>query len=443
MIIIPLLLYVVSRKLFYYSLLIVYPIIGQMISAEIEVLGLTLNPSMLFGLIILALTALDFILQPTRYPLMDFAILFFVAYAMLTSMMSPVRFISLSWSLKIATWMLMLSVSTRIYDSEQDLTHFHIVVCIGVIIIICSFVFSRLGFYGRSLTYETGVKLYGGGFKSGKALAYYLAVAVPVLYGMFLDKRNAGRPFALALMLASLLVILMTFVRSPVIALLVGWLIYYFISAKYGGKSMVKTLGTIAVIAVIVTIIFLALGESQYTSRWREMGDKYSEGNVEKLGSGRVGGLIGFYEYYFQKASMFRKIFGSGLGSSSVYLGTNILIHNDYAELLVGCGVIGFSAYMLILYLLLHNLLKLLKMARAPDLKRHLFMAIFNFVVVLFFHMTNISSGVLVLSVWALHIGATIGVAHRALNQNVSSYTLPTETGGDSQRKNDPSIHIL
>ena len=409
----PIIAYLINRKYFYYSLIILYPVIGQLIDIKVTILGLALNPSMIFGLVVLAFTALDFFMLPSRQRVLEVSIVMFITYLMASAFFSPTRGDSISWSMKIATWLLMLAVSTKLFTEKQDLIQLFFVTSVAVMIVILSFTFSKLGYYGKSITYETGVKLYGGGFKSGKSMAYYLAIALPVLAIVGLDKRQVARPLAWLLAVVSLAVIVLTFVRSPIIALLVGFMVFQYFSARYVQKDLKKMVVWLVAIAVIIVAAFYFLEDSEYTSRWRELGDKYSAGKVEKLGSGRIGGLMGFYEYYIHKASLPKKIFGSGFGASHVFLGTGVLIHNDFAEIILGCGVIGIALYMMIFVCLFRSLRGLLQKRFLKEFHLPVILALCSFFMLLSFHMTNISSGVFILSVWSMHVGATVGIGDR------------------------------
>lgn len=409
LLLIPIIAYSINKKFYYYSLIVIYSVVGQSISAEVNVLGVTINPSMLFGLLILTLAAIDLIILPTRDRLLDLLVIAFIGYAVFSCAFSPTRFDSLSWTLKIATWLLILLVSSRVFNNENDFYNINIAVSISVLIVLFSFLLSRLGYYGEGFTYETGVESYGGGYSTGKILAYYLTMALPILAIRTYNKKTIGRPLTIFLMLLSVVVIFLTFVRSPVISLLAGFLAYQYFSFKYGGKSLFKSAAIISVIAVVIITMTLFLGKTQYMSRWSEMGTKYSEGKIDKLGSGRVGGLMGFYEYYFYKASAFKKIFGSGLGSSYVLLGNKKYIHNDFAEILMGCGVIGFSLYMLFLARVFSLLLRNLKSSDPPRLTFFAILAVSIFFIFLAFHMTNVTSGIFIISLWSIFTGATIG----------------------------------
>ncbi len=410
LILIPLFLFLINRKLFYYSLIVLYPVVGQLIGTKIELFNFSINPSMLFGLLVLSMTALDFLLRPSKEPLLEIIVILFILYSLFSCIFSPIRFESISWALKIATWLLILLASIKIFVVEEDLYQIHLAVSIAVIMVIASFLLSWLGYYGESFTYETGVESIGAGFSSGKTLAYYLAISIPILALKTVTKGTVGKIFSLILIFTSTAVIFLTFVRAPVVALLVGFLSYQYFSFKYGDKSFFTTVFIILAIAVFIFSLYFFLEDSQYMSRWSEMGDKYSEGKIDKLGSGRVGGLISFFEYYFYKASVFKKIFGSGLGSSYVYLGSKKFIHNDFAEILMGCGIIGFSLYILIIVKIFDLLIKFINNSNLARSKKYGILTLCNLFIFLSFHMTNISSGVFILSVWAIQTGATIGL---------------------------------
>ena len=429
LILIPLSLYVVNKKLFYYSLIIIYPIIGQTISVEVTLFGVTLNPSMIFGFLVLLFTGLDFLLFPSTDRVLEALILMFIIYAAVSCAFSPRRFDSLSWTMKIATWLLMLLVALKFYRSQNDLYNLNIAVCVAVLIVIFSFILSRLGLYGDSFEYETGVQSYGGGFSSGKTLAYYLAMTIPVQALRTLRPKSVGRLLAYGLMVVSIVVVFLTYVRAPVVALIIGFMAYQFFGIMYGKKSFIKSTLTISAIALVIAVAALVLGRTHYMSRWTEMGKTYSEGKIDKLGSGRVGGLKGFYEYYVNKASVFHKVFGSGLGSSAVYLGNNKIIHNDFAEILMGCGIVGFALYMLIMLKLFLMLRRLLIANQPRGMLDFGLLAMTAFFILLGFHMTNVTSGVFIVSVWAQFTGATLGMSMTSESEQALPAAQPAYSG--------------
>ena len=134
---------------------------------------------------------------------------------------------------------------------------------------------------------------------------------------------------------------------------------------------------------------------------------------------------MSFIEYYFYKAGLMQKIFGSGLGSSIVYLGHNLVIHNDFAEILMGCGIIGFSLYIIIIVRMFKTLIKQVAGLNSARMTRHSLLALSNFFIFLSFHLTNLTSGVFILSMWAIHTGATIGIGRTLLEKKTMRANQP------------------
>lgn len=402
--------FLLDRRLFYLSVILFYPFIGQMIDSDIGVLGVTLNPSMLFGFLVLSLAALNMVLQPVRNPWLEAAVLVFVIYALMTAFFSPVRMRSIAWVLKIATWLFILVAAAKLFEEERDLTPIHFAVSVAAAVVMLSFSLSWMGLYGRGFTYETGVESYGAGFSSGKTVANYLAVAVPVIALKAGGESYPGRLFSGSLIGASLVVIVLTFVRSPVIALLVGFAAYQGCQIRYGGQRFSRFIVIGIAAAAVLAALYFTVGQSRYLSRWTELGDKYEQGEIEKLGSGRVGGLIGFYRHYRYRATVVQQLFGSGIGSSYAYLGNKKYIHNDFAEILMGCGVVGFALYLFILWRIFALLRPLLRREHPPHFRRLGSLGMAGFFMVMALHMTNITSGVIYLSVWAVFTGALIGI---------------------------------
>jgi hypothetical protein len=100
----------------------------------------------------------------------------------------------------------------------------------------------------------------------------------------------------LFLLLTSAIVIVLTFVRAPIAALLIGYMAYQYFSYKYGDKKLVTAAVTFFTVVVLIILVYLLFGDTQLMSRWSELGNKYAEGKVEKMGSGRVGILMSFIE---------------------------------------------------------------------------------------------------------------------------------------------------
>lgn len=427
LVIVPVFIFVLSRKYFYYSILVLYPIIGQSVSSKAIFFDVNVNPSMLFGILVLALTSVDFITKRSKDWSLEFMVLLFIFYAVFISFFSPVRFESLSWALKIATWLLILLAAIKTFENRKDLRQIYWAIAVSVVVVIISFILSKLGLYGASRAYSKGIELYGGGFSTGKIIGYYLAITVFILACWDIPTKAAARYASIVLICGAILTIILTFVRAPIIAMLVGLVSFLFYNARFGRKSYLIALTTFLAVACFLVVVYQFWGESRYMSRWMEFEHRLTAGDVEKVGSGRLGGLINFQKYFLHKASPSRKIFGSGLGSSFVLLGNKKFIHNDFAEILLGCGLIGFVLYIAIIIRLYLLLVRILKNEKPLNQTRYLIFVLSNLFVFLSFHMTNVSSGVFVLIPWAMWTGATIAVGNAETRPDV---LLSRTTGG-------------
>ncbi len=410
-ILIILCLFTVNRKLFYYGIIIFYPVIGQLITLNVMIMGSAINPSMLFGLIIFLLAFIDFIQKRTIDFLTELLIIMFGLYsAIIGLVVSPVPMETISWTIKIMTWMIIIIAVDKTFFSHADYIRLTTIIAISSLIVIISFFLSKFGLYGSSVTYETGVKSYGGGFSSGKTIAYYLSFAIPVLFTRISEEKRIMALFFFRILCAlSFTVILLSFVRAPVVGLYIAFVVYLYLDARYLKKKPGRAVTLLAGVSIILFVIYILGSGSEYLGRWTELASRAKAGQIEKLGSGRVGGLISFYEYYFYKTPLIKKVFGAGLGASMHYLGTGKIIHNDYAEIFMGTGIIGFCLYIWILCRILRKLFYLIKQHESIQVKSAIGFSISSFFLFLSYNMTNVSSGIFFLSLWAINTGAVKG----------------------------------
>lgn len=415
--IIPPFLYVIKRKYYYYSTIVIYPIIGQSMNAKVDILGLSLNPSMIFGFIVLGVTAVDFFLYSSKNSWLEIAGILFVVYSLVICIFSPIPLESISWSLKIATWLFVLLSASKIFKKEKEIGEIGNAVAIAAMLVIVSFILSRSGFFGKQVTYETGVQSYSGGFANVKVIGYYLAFAIPVIAVKNVSNSFIDKFISKLLIFLSLVVIILNFTRAPIFALLIGYVAYQYYSARYGKKSSLMALALLFLLTSSVFLLFKFFHESPYMSRWVEISKNYSEGQIEKIGSGRVGGLMSFHDYFFHKASKAQIIFGAGLGSTYSFLGTRKFVHNDFAEILTGCGIVGFLIYVSILFSIFRLLQHRVKKAQSSDLIAYNLLAISGFFIFLSLNMANVSSCIIALVPWALLTGAVIGVGESHLKE--------------------------
>jgi O-antigen ligase len=109
-------------------------------------------------------------------------------------------------------------------------------------------------------------------------------------------------------------------------------------------------------------------------------------------------------------------------------LGNQKIIHNDFAEILMGCGVIGFSIYVVFLTRVFALLLGAIKGSMTLQRRYYGTLAMSAYVILLAFHMTNVTSGVLILSIWSIFTGTVIG------NAKVAEQSSPRALSGSGQQ---------
>ena len=404
-------LFLIHRRFYYYSIILFYPLIGQLLKIEATIGSLVINPSVIFGLSIMMLTLFDVIQKRTEDFIIEGLVLFFIIYSMIISyLFSPVPVESLAWTLKMFLWLLLILGAQKTITSKKDYKILSRIILVAAFIVIISFFLSMFGFYGQSLTYETGVRSYGAGFSSGKSIAYHLAFVIVALFYKIHDKEIMTRLFWFSFSFLSLMVILLSFVRAPVVGLFVAFIVYQFLSVFFLKKNLVKVFFITFCVTCIIGSVYILGSKTMLFGRWTEISHKLNEGRIEKLGSGRIGGLLSFYSYYTIDTSLAQKLFGTGIGSSVHYLRTGKVIHNDYAEILMGTGFIGLGIYLLILVRILKKLFDILNNAQTKPLKELACLSISGFFLFLALNMTNVTSGVFYLSLWAINTGAVLGV---------------------------------
>lgn len=117
---IPLISFVMNRKYFYYSSLVLYPIIGQLIRVDIDLPIGTINPSMILGFLILALVLIDIATGGFQNGSLLVLVLVFIFYSLMISALSSVRMMSLVWTSKLALWMLTFLGAAKTFKGKEE-----------------------------------------------------------------------------------------------------------------------------------------------------------------------------------------------------------------------------------------------------------------------------------------------------------------------------------
>ncbi len=405
--------YISNTKYFYYVTIIAYPIIGQTYKFNVTVFGFNLNPSMLFGFMVFFILIFDSVIKRSLDKVLDLYITIFLLYGFFTTISSPDIYYSMTWTIKIGTWLLILTNSIKTFSSSEDINKIAFSIKISAVIVIASFFASKAGLYGKGFVYETGAISYGAGFSSGKIVGYYLTVLIPIYFAGAIKTDKMMMPFIFTFF--SVLIIVLTYVRAPIIGLLIMVIAYLFYSYKYKIFGITKAGIYLAVALILIIVVSQYFFHAALTDRWKVMAQNVEEHKIEKVGSGRLGGIMAFTDFFLQRETVFQKLFGLGMGSSKVIFGTGRVLHNDYAEIIMGYGLFGFLLYIIILFRLHRIQINLIKRGDIFHKKMSLF-SLMNYYVFLIFNFTSVTSGVIILSVWAIHIGSSIGYGKKYIS---------------------------
>lgn len=336
--------------------LLVFPILDQLTSFTLFEFGaLEINSQIFLRGTLLLVIALYWITRKHRffdYPLTK-PISLFLSYFFISSAIGLDPITGLTYWAKLAFWLLLIPTSTAILldaqrenpDSEELLGGF---ARFSLLVIIVSVVFSVLnGVTTSGSAYGVGEVF--GQFSSQHALALPLTMGLTWAIMPLVSGRRVIFPTLLAG--AILVVILGTYVRTSLVAVLIGILVLLIFALRLKFiDSMQKKLACFLAILLVctVTIGHLYINKDSWSQRTQDFS------TTETAGAGRLD-IYGDNLNYFLSSSIFQKVFGNGLHSTSAIskenTGSATEGHNDFVELLVGGGILGLFLYFMLLFL--------------------------------------------------------------------------------------------
>lgn len=410
-------LYAINRKLFLAVILVMYPIAAQMVSKDFNFFETSLNLSMIYGFLIFVFCLIETIRilvkrLPTGVDGVFLAVLLFIWWAVIVSFFSTdVFFKSIVTTIKISTWMLLLIVAREHLTGWSDLRKVANAALVGALIIVLAYVLSAAGIYGEQSTIYRAYGLYvpSGGFFRPTSIAYPLAMCVPIL--MLRGYLKPHKTMSFLFLGTCLLTILLSFVRSPFIAIAVGYIAYVFYLNRYLSKKILGKLLASACVLILVATVFLVMKPGSATTRWSEFDTQYKKGTYEKLGSGRAGQVKQALAFMLRETSGYRLLVGHGMGNSNIATGGYWLVHPSIVSLWVDAGIIGLIIYSILFFKVWQRLKSLMK--RGPDerMKMAGVFGMMTFFIFLFSNLDTIITAVFPLSFFSIHVGATLGLA--------------------------------
>jgi len=423
--------YFYSKALCFALILPLRACVNQMIGIKLlNVSGVELNPGDVLGLITILLCILFIItnyqgiFSTATVRRISVAIFLLLVWYLLTAGLSDATFFNLKKWAKMASWLLLVPVAATVFDGLEEISTLRRWAIISLVITLSSVLVANiLGIgpvaYADKGGLEQGFHL--GCYASESALSLALAMAIPLLFLPYLKDREIKAKlskFAFLLLLINFVCILSIFVRASILAVLLGVIVYIFLSRKnkLTGLSYLTATGiVVSIIAVIV--VFSLTHQTQITARFSDVSG-YHKGNksIESLGSGRVWLLEKYFEEWRSRGPAY-KIFGVDTGTGGgqkidyrLSWGT----HNDIMTMLYKGGIVGLILYFWLIWQFFWVLLTRLR-GNPDDVSHHL--AVVGFSALAIYGIFIIHGGIyqiLPMSDFAMLIGT------------VAAYRLPT-----------------
>ncbi|RLB01896.1 MAG: hypothetical protein DRG83_09405 [Deltaproteobacteria bacterium] len=423
--------YFFSKSLCFALILPLRACVNQMIGIKLlNVSGVELNPGDILGLVTIVLCILfiitnyQSIFSTSMARRISVAIFLLLVWYLLTAGLSDATFFNLKKWAKMASWLLLVPVAVVVFDSLEEISTLRRWAIISLVITLSSVLIANIFgvgpvAYANKGGLEQGFHL--GYYASESALSLALAMAIPLLFLPYLkDHKTKAKlsKFAFLLLLINFVCILSIFVRASILAVLLGMIVYIFLSRKNKSTGLSYLAATGIVVSIIAVIaVFSLTHQAQIKLRFTDV-KSYQErkGEIESLGSGRVWLLEKYFEQWRSRGTVYQILgvdTGTGGGQKIDYRlssGT----HNDIMTMLFRGGIVGLILFVWLIWQIFRVLLTRLR-GNPDDVSHHL--AVVGFSALAIYGIFIIHGGIyqiLPMSYFAMLIGT------------VAAYRLPT-----------------
>ncbi len=190
-------------------------------------------------------------------------------------------------------------------------------------------------------------------------LSLMIIFTLPLVVHWFLSARSLGeKAFAVLLFCVDIAGIVVTYSRGGALILVITLLLIFF---EHIGKFRPRYFGFVTIFAAMFIVLTIVVVPSSYWERQKK---------VTSVGEDRALSRRISYLYVGWKAFKERPLFGSGPNTfKEIYATSDYALqfgqeeeelkryaHNSYLEYLVGMGILGFTGFLVILWLALRNL---------------------------------------------------------------------------------------
>ncbi len=434
--------YFYSKPLCFCLILPLRACVNQMISAELtSVFGIRLNPGDILGLITIVLCLL-FIVMNFRSTILsstagalNVLIFFLLLWCLLSAALSQEKFFLLKKWAKMASWLLLVPVSTVVFNNLKNISTLRFWGIISLVITLSSVIVANIFGIGPIAYASKGMSGTGfhlGYYASESALSLALAMSLPFLFLPYVDHGKIEArlsKFVFLLLLVDLSCILLIFLRASILAVLLSVMVFVSLSRRNElTRQSLFTKSIVIFVTLGIVIGFFLTHQDIIKSRFSDV-LTYEEGgkhSIEKLGSGRIWLLKTYFELWRSRGWAY-KLFGVDTGTQG---GQKLRVkmksetHNDIMAMLYYAGIMGLFIYLCILSGILRIILK--RLIRVPDsISHHLgVVALSAFVIYLVFIVHGGLYQILPMSYFAMVIGSVTSYCSSKKKAKLSPYNM-------------------
>lgn len=203
-----------------------------------------------------------------------------------------------------------------------------------------NYIIAQIYNIGRSV-YLEDTFYYGYAGIGSTVVLSYLILATPLLKKSF--KSRIGKFIFLSIIFLSILFTIIALKRIAIIALFIGFIIYILRTKKL--KKGIKYIFVIIILLIATTPLYFDIFSQRLQVRAIEGEELYEEQRYSDI----------IYAYQdFKTKGVKHALFGTEAFNTPEYFGRERQVHVDYANLLIGTGLIGLLLYLGI-YLSIYN----------------------------------------------------------------------------------------
>ncbi len=256
--------------------------------------------------------------------------------------------------LKVLVSMLMFPVGFFVLNDYNKMVLFLKNFVYAALLLCINYIFAQIFSIGRSVYLDDSFYYGYAGIGSTVVLSYLL-LTVPLLKGAF--KTWLGSLIFKVVIFLSILFTIIALKRIAIIALFVGYIIYMFQTKSI--KKGLKNIGIILIFLFITAPLYFDVFKQRLEVRPTEINELDEEQRYFDI-------MIAFQD--FKTKGVKHALIGTEPFNTPGYFGRTRQVHVDYANLLIGTGLIGLLIYLWIYFSIYNKFRKLYIVIRKNQL---------------------------------------------------------------------------